>query len=209
MAASEPSSCTGYVALTYDDGPTEYTRAVSRELTAHGLTATFFLTGDSVEKYPEVAAELARDQHVGNHTYSHEHLLTLRRATVRSEIADTSTMIENATGIRPVLFRPPYGETDPQVRRAAAAEGMAEVIWTLDTRDWTGRTAEAVAATVGDAEDGDIILMHDDSQADVDAVPQIAAELADAGLCTAPIRASDTMKQAWEGLSFPAEVAAP
>lgn len=197
------------MALTYDDGPTGYTRSVARELTAHGLTATFFVTGTNVEKFPEVAAELARDHHVGNHTYSHEHLLTLRHSTVRSEIADTSTMIENATGVRPELFRPPYGETDPQVRRAAADAGMTEVIWTLDTRDWTGRTAEAVAATVGNAEDGDIILMHDDSQADVDAVPLIAAGLADAGLCTAPIRASDTMQQAWQGLSFPAEVATP
>lgn len=208
-SADAPKTCTGYVALTYDDGPTRFTRPLASSLAAHGLTATFFLLGDQVEEFPAVAAELAATQHIGNHTYSHEHLLTLRRATVRSEIEDTSTMIAKATGVRPQLFRPPYGETDPRIRKDAAAAGMTEVIWTLDTNDWRGRTAEQVARTVGTAKDGDIILMHDDSQADITAVPMIASALADAGLCTAPIRRSRTMTRAWEGLSFPAKVDAP
>lgn len=209
-AAVAQEDCSGgYVTLSYDDGPTDYTWELAHDLEEAGLTATFFMLGQQVARNPVLAEYVAARHQIGNHSYNNPDLIELGEKGRRREIFDTTAIIEEHTGQRPEFFRPPYGETDADIRTEVEAQGMTETLWTLDTVDWQGKTAGEIVAVVAEATDGDIIVMHDDDASDVEAVPLIAEVLAEKSLCTAPLRASDTPVEAWEDLSFNAEVARP
>src|SRR4051794_11299285 len=102
-AAAPPYPCSGYVALTFDDGPERYTGQLAAAVSASGLHATFFLVGRHVAQYPQVARDLARDGFVlGDHTWSHRVLTGLPRPRSggRSPVAPTRS------GRRPGRPRP-------------------------------------------------------------------------------------------------------
>jgi peptidoglycan/xylan/chitin deacetylase (PgdA/CDA1 family) len=206
---SAPSCSAGYVALTYDDGPSDWTWGVSTTLKAFKLRATFFMMGSKVTQNPDTVKKVAADGHiVANHTFDHPRLTDLTSAAIKKEIVDTSSAIKTATGSNPRLFRPPYGATNNAIRAIAANVGMTEVIWTLDTNDWQGLTAQQTADVVSTAKAGDVILMHDDSDIDVQAVPLIAKALSDKRLCTGKIVPSQDPVHVWDGLDYYAKVVA-
>jgi peptidoglycan/xylan/chitin deacetylase (PgdA/CDA1 family) len=178
----------GYVALTFDDGPTGSTGALLDALRAHGLRATMFNIGQRVRQNPALArAQRAAGMWVANHSWSHPNLPGLGRARIGAELARTQDAIRSATGTTPRLFRPPYGRTDATVRAVASGLGLTEVLWTVDSRDWAGASAAQIVAAAGTLGDGHVILMHDGIPATVDAIPRIAAGLASRGLATGTI----------------------
>jgi len=203
-----PTSCSaGYVGLTYDDGPSDWTRGVSKTLKANKLRATFFMMGSKVEQNPRMVRKVVDDGHiVGNHTFTHPRLTDLAAADVKKEIVRTSSAIKKVTGSNPKLFRPPYGLTNEQIREAAASAGMTEVIWTIDTYDYMGYTAQQIVDAVATAKDGDVILMHDDSDIDITAIPLFAKVLSDKNLCAGKIVPSQDPVHAWDGLDYYAKV---
>lgn len=196
-------TCSGYVALTYDDGPSEYTTAVADALEEEGMRATFFLLGENVQTDPEAVARLRQGGHaLATHTLTHPDLVAdWHESILADEVVAGAEALEEVTGEAPKWFRPPYGATDARVREGVEAAGMTEVIWTLDTFDWQGLSAEEVAAVFDEATDGDIVLMHDSSQVAVDAVPLIADRLADRGLCAGAVVPATGEVVVWEGLS--------
>lgn len=155
----------GAVALTFDDGPhPEGTPAILDELVRLDATATFFLTGEQVLRYPDVAREVAgRGHSVGVHGHRHL-LLTLRppRATW-ADLARACAVVEQATGTAPRLYRPPYGVANAAVLAAARRLGLRPVLWSRWGRDWERTaTAASVAANVTrDLRGGEILLLHD------------------------------------------------
>jgi peptidoglycan/xylan/chitin deacetylase (PgdA/CDA1 family) len=178
----------GYVALTFDDGPTGSTGALLDALRASGLRATMFNTGQRVRQNPTLArAQRAAGMWVANHSWSHPHLPRLDRARIRAELVRTQDAIRSATGTTARLFRPPYGETDATVRAVADGLGLAEVLWTVDSRDWTGASATQIVAAAGRLGDGQVILMHDGIPATIEAIPRIAAGLASRRLAAGTI----------------------
>jgi peptidoglycan/xylan/chitin deacetylase (PgdA/CDA1 family) len=200
-------TCNGYVALTYDDGPSDYTERVSAELKRNGLHATFFEMGVKVEQNSNaVKAVIADGNVVANHTWDHPPLTGLASGTADWQINETSHAIKKAIDASPTLFRPPLGATNPGIRHIAERHGLTEIIWTLDTKDWEGKTAQQIVNVVNSAKAGDVILMHDDANSDVIAVPLIAAALASKDLCAGKIVPSTTPVPAWEGLSYNAAV---
>jgi peptidoglycan/xylan/chitin deacetylase (PgdA/CDA1 family) len=171
------------VALTFDDGPDPArTPALLDALAELGVPATFFLLGKQVDAHPELAARIARDGHeLGNHTYNHRYLPLVRSHRVVTELAATDAAIERATGIVPVLARPPYGGRSPRNVRAFARAGKQLVLWDVNSFDWKGAPAEDVARRVVErARPGSIILLHearDGGEVTVDAVRMIVPEL--------------------------------
>jgi peptidoglycan/xylan/chitin deacetylase (PgdA/CDA1 family) len=167
------------------------------------------MMGSKVTQNPDTVKKVAADGHiVANHTFDHPRLTDLTSAAIKKEIVDTSSAIKTATGSDPRLFRPPYGATNNAIRAIAANVGMTEVIWTLDTNDWQGLTAQQTADVVSTAKAGDVILMHDDSDIDVQAVPLIAKALSDKRLCTGKIVPSQDPVHVWDGLDYYAKVVA-
>jgi peptidoglycan/xylan/chitin deacetylase (PgdA/CDA1 family) len=176
---------TGYVGLTFDDGPhPSTTMPLLEALRAHGAPATFFIWGEHAEAHPDLLrAEVSAGMWIANHTYTHPRLSRLGEPAVVDEIASTQRTIRRITGLTPTLFRPPYGDTNTGIRAGAARLGLTEVLWSVDTLDWAGASTAEIVAAAATVRPGGIILMHDlGYQTTVDAVPQILRDLADRGL---------------------------
>nr|WP_309238364.1 polysaccharide deacetylase family protein [Actinoplanes aureus] len=185
-----PGDCAnGYVGLTYDDGPNPgNTTNLLNALRANGLRATMFNTGQNAAANPSlVAAQVSAGMWVANHSYTHPHMLTLSAAQMSSELSRTQSAIQAAGGGTPVLFRPPYGETNATLESAASALGLRTIIWDVDSQDWNGATTAQIVQRAGTLTNGQIILMHDQYATTVAAIPQIAADLKSRGLCAGMI----------------------
>ena len=150
------------LALTFDDGPSEWTLAVLEVLERHGVPATFFFCGMNVERHPELARFVpSRGHEIGNHTYSHPWLLPLPAGTIRAELALTQKVIEKTTGVRPQLFRPPYGCRAPGLIDVERDLGLTEVLWTVIGRDWRAASTAIARRVLDGAGPGGIVCLHD------------------------------------------------
>lgn len=188
----------GYVGLTFDDGPNPAsTQALLSALQAGGARATFFIWGQHAQQYPDLLrAEAAAGMWIGNHTWSHPYLTQIGEPNAYNEIAQTQSIIQQTIGQTPTLFRPPYGDTNAQVRSDAQQLGLtAEVLWNVDSQDWNGASTRQIVQAASTMQNGSIILMHDGGyQTTVAAVPQILSDLAARGLCPGRIVAGANMQ---------------
>ncbi|MGW2842446.1 polysaccharide deacetylase family protein [Streptomyces sp. NPDC001493] len=190
--AASPSyaaTCSGYVGLTFDDGPSnDHTPAVLNALKQNGLRATMFNEGQFAASYPaQVKAEVDAGMWVGNHSYTHPHLIQQSQAEVDSEVSRTQQAIAAAGGGTPKLFRPPYGETNATLQAVEAKYGLTQVIWDVDSQDWNGASTDAIVQAAGRLTNGQVILMHEWPAATLAAIPRIAQGLAARGLCAGMI----------------------
>jgi peptidoglycan/xylan/chitin deacetylase (PgdA/CDA1 family) len=145
------------VALTFDDGPSEYTPGFLDVLREKHVPATFFEIGQEMAGREDTMRRiLSEGDEIGNHTMHHTEYPGY------SEIAPDSALIERYTHFAPCLFRPPGGGADSSVISTAASLGMQTITWDVDPRDWTTPGSAAVySRVVGAARPGSIILMHD------------------------------------------------
>lgn len=149
------------IALTFDDGPhPSYTEQLLDGLKERNVVATFFVTGENAQNYPNIIRREQEEGHlIGNHTYSHIQLTSGNRETFREELVKTNEILENITGEKVSFVRPPYGSWDKSFEKEL---NMFPVLWNIDPLDWCSHNAECIAAKVVEkAGDGDIILMHD------------------------------------------------
>jgi peptidoglycan-N-acetylglucosamine deacetylase len=153
------------VALTFDDGPHPVgTPAVLDVLDEAGIKATFFLVGEQVERRPALAVEIARRGHlVALHGYRHWPQPVMRAAAVEDDLARGAAAIEDATGARPRLHRPPYGLYSRAGLAAARRDGLQPLLWSKWGKDWRRLTTPQRIATrvVRELRPGDVILLHD------------------------------------------------
>ena len=182
-------ACNGYVGLTYDDGPTSTTSALVNALNSAGVKATFFVWGQRAQQNPSALQQVVSAGHwVANHSWTHPHMTSLSTTQMASEISQTQNGIQQTTGQRPTLFRPPYGETNATLRSVEQQQGIqAEVLWSHDSRDWAGASTQQIVQTASSMNAGNIILMHDGYQTTIQAIPQIVSNLAARNLCPGKI----------------------
>lgn len=170
-----------YVALTFDDGPSPAnTPKVLDILKRHGARATFFVAGENALRNKGILARAASEGHeIGSHTYSHIKLTGSSDGKIESEMSRTSSIIEEATGRKPVLMRPPYGATNKRlVDKMYNDYGMTSVLWDVDTQDWRHPGVDVVVRrAVGNARAGSIILVHDIHASTLAAVEDIVVGL--------------------------------
>lgn len=152
------------VCLTFDDGPDpDVTPRLLGLLGRHGAPATFFVTGARAQRYPGLIRELlARGHTLGNHSYHHDPLLMLRsRARLREEIARTQEVL-SAFAVRPLVFRPPVGITNPRLAGILRELGLTCVMFSCRACDRGNRRIGRLADTIlKKVRPGDIILLHD------------------------------------------------
>lgn len=202
-AASEPCA-NGYVAITFDDGPTAMTPDYVQALYDAGwVRATFFLTGAHALDYPQYVDLLAQNGHwIGNHSFSHPFLDDLGEPDTFNELLGTNQILLSQTGSAPTLFRPPYGRTNAQVRQDAYTLGMTEVLWTADSFDYNGITTQEIVDNALQVQSGGIILLHEGYATTLAAIPQIVDGLAERGLCAGKVVPSETPVEAWPGTTY-------
>ncbi|MBQ9138404.1 MAG: polysaccharide deacetylase family protein [Alistipes sp.] len=171
------------VALTFDDGPDPVmTPLVLDTLRQRGVKATFFLVGSKVAQHPDIVRRIVEEGHtVGNHTHTHSAYFPLRsRVRVEEELDMCHKAIFEATGLKPQLFRPPFGVTNPIIGRAVRSRGYRTIGWSIRSLDtMSSRTRREVwQSVVRRLHTGGIILLHDRC----DGAERLLAELIDVTL---------------------------
>jgi peptidoglycan-N-acetylglucosamine deacetylase len=173
----------GYVALTFDDGPSKHSIDIMNVLKKHEVGGTFFFVGTNVKKHPDyVRAIHANGYSVGSHSMTHSQLTSLTYEQQQVELTRVADLIEPITDEKLVLFRPPYGSYDDRTEALSQQQGSKMVLWNRDPEDWLTRDEDKIFDYVQHIEaSGSIILLHE-SQAVVDALPKIIKHLQDQGL---------------------------
>ena len=169
------------IALTFDDGPsTAWTPTLLDGMKERGVKATFFLIGENADKNPEIVKRMAEEGHlIGNHTYHHVELTKVSENEARLELADTSAVIVRITGKEPEYMRPPFGAWQRKLEQEIQ---MLPVLWTIDPLDWTTENQdEIVNKVVTEAEENDIILLHDCYKSSIEAGLRIVDILQEEG----------------------------
>ena len=154
----------GAAAITFDDGPhSEGTPAVLEQLARAGARATFFMVGEQVDRNPSLATEVAAAGHsIASHGYLHQNQLRRTRRELEHDLSRADAAIAEATGRRPLLYRPPYGIFS-WYGIELAWRGWTPLLWSRWGRDWAARaTPDSIAAKVTEhLEAGDVLLLHD------------------------------------------------
>jgi peptidoglycan/xylan/chitin deacetylase (PgdA/CDA1 family) len=178
LARGNPKDKT--VALTFDDGPhPQFTPQLLDILQRNNVRATFFVVGEMAEQYPDLIRHERSAGHViGNHTYHHVNLTKIPVAEVLIEWDACQHVVEAVTGERMHFCRPPGGDYDDTVIRAAMALGLTTVLWTDDPGDYASPGDTVIRRRVLDrVSNGGIILLHDGIQQTIDVLPQIIQHL--------------------------------
>lgn len=159
------------VALTFDDGPHPVnTPKVLDILDQYGVKATFFVTGQNAERYPELIRRIVREGHtLGNHTYDHSDLAKLSQSDILNELSRTQRAVDKALGYHYELkqVRPPYGSADQEVKDTLKGQGSQEILWNVDSNDWRyPKNDKAILDNVFAGSEsvyvrGGVILFHD------------------------------------------------
>jgi peptidoglycan/xylan/chitin deacetylase (PgdA/CDA1 family) len=156
---------------------------VLRILAKHHQHATFFVTGYAATSHAfELRQIRASGNAFGDHTVTHAQLTREKPAKRRWELLSTAERVEAATGVRPTLFRPPYGESTRKINTMVRELGMLPITWSTDSKDWMRPGVKKIVATaLKGASAGSIILLHDgggDRRQTIAALPLILAGLA-------------------------------
>lgn len=168
----------GYVALTFDDGPSPYTREIVDILREHQVDATFFFIGVHALKYPN-AVKYASDNNmvVGNHSWSHRSLIGRGPEIIRDEIAKTNDYLSSITDAPVTVFRPPFGHVNDQLINIVTDEQMKVILWNRDPRDWRVNNSKDILDYFYRIDSsGGIYVLHE-NELTVRALPEIIQHL--------------------------------
>jgi peptidoglycan-N-acetylglucosamine deacetylase len=172
------------IALTFDDGPAPTTTPqVLKILRENNIKGTFFWIGVNLQKHPDIARQVVADGHaIGNHTWHHWYF-RMNPATAAAEVENTNKLIQDATGVKTVLFRPPGGYLHNGLVGYARRQNYAIAMWSSEPGEFFPRnTVSAYVRNVLNlAQPGGIVLMHDIHPKSVQALPLIITALRQRG----------------------------
>ncbi len=152
------------VALTFDDGPTEFTPEILQTLEELDVKATFFLIGSEIEANPQWAQQIAdAGQEIGNHSYSHSRMVFKRYGWIAGEIERTDELIRETGYDGEILFRPPNGKKLLLLPLYLHNHGRKTILWTLEPNSHAEANASAdgiVQSVLENVQPGSMILLH-------------------------------------------------
>ena len=157
-------------------------------LDEYNIKTTFFLVDIWTQKYPELVKEIVtRGHEIGNHSTSHPQMSKLNETQIAKELNTQADNVLAIAGVRPVLFRPPYGDYNNRVITTARVQGFVPIQWSVDSLDWKNRGAQEIINRATKVKSGDIVLFHNDSQYILDALPAVLKYYAENGYSVVPI----------------------
>lgn len=168
------------IALTFDDGPNEMTIAVLDVLQRYNAKATFFCIGKNIEKHADILQRTINDGHtIGNHSCSHSPFFDFYNTTeVIAEIEKTNVLIKSVLGKETTLFRPPYGVTNPSIRKALSVTKHKTIGWNIRSLDGIIKNKKFLFdRIIKRIKPGGIVLLHDTSMETVVVLEQLLSFL--------------------------------
>ena len=168
------------VSLTFDAAwGAEDTDRLIEIFDTYDVAVTFFVVGDWVEKFPEEVKKLHDAGHeVMNHSDTHPYMSKISESERAAELKNCNDKIEQITGVRPTLFRPPYGDYNNAVIRSVEAAGMTCIQWSVDSLDWKDPSPQEMTQRVlSKVRSGDIVLFHNAAKNTPAALPDIIEAL--------------------------------
>ena len=178
------------VAISFDAAwGDQFTDGILEILDRHNVKATFFLVGFWVDKYPDMVKKIHEKGHdVQNHSTTHPHMSKLSAEQIANELNTTSDKIENLTGIRPTLFRPPFGDYSNKVLETIMENQHYVIQWDVDSLDWKELGAQPVVDRVTrNVKKGSIVLFHNNAKYVLEYLPLVIERLQKQGYEIVPI----------------------
>ena len=163
--------------------------SILETLKNNNVKITFFIVGDWIDKFPEAVKKINSEGHeIASHSNTHPHVNNLSYEENIKEIEDSNKKIESITGKRTKVYRPPYGEYNDTVIKAAQDKGYYCIQWSLDTLDYTGITGEEMWKKLeGKIKSGDIILSHNGTKHTADSLDMLIKNIKNKGLEIVPV----------------------
>jgi peptidoglycan-N-acetylglucosamine deacetylase len=163
-----------HIALSFDDGPAQYTAQVLQILQDYGVEAAFFCIGNRIAGNEAILQQIHQEGHlIGNHSFSHHFWFDLYSASkMQSDLAQMNQLAENVTGLKLRLFRPPYGVTNPNLKKAIKAGDFVSVGWNVRSLDTVIKDPQKLLQRVNKRlKPGAIVLFHDTNATTVTILP--------------------------------------
>lgn len=180
LPVSASSGPKGYIALTFDDGPSgPITERLLEGLAERDVKATFFVCCYRMDQYPETLTAIAQGGHeIGLHSCCHEYMHKMSAGEVAADMEACSTLLAEYTGLSATLFRPPGGLYSDVLLEEAEKAGFSILLWSVDPRDWDqSRRGQVLPYLAQHTGAGDIVLLHDLYPNSVDAALALIDQL--------------------------------
>ena len=167
----------------------EDTEKLIEILDKYNVKATFFVVGEWVDKYPESVKALSDAGHeIMNHSNTHPHMPKLSDDNIRKEVEECNEKIEKVTGIKPILFRAPYGDYNNNLVSCIKNCGMYCIQWNVDSLDWKDISANEICdRVISKVSPGSIVLFHNAAKNTPEALPKVLDKLQGDGYKIIPI----------------------
>lgn len=178
------------IAISFDAAwGDDHTGAILDILDQYQVKTTFFLVDFWVEKFPDDVKEIvARGHEVGNHSATHPDMTGLSAEQIQKELQITADRIESLTGVKPTLFRSPFGAYNNRLIEVSRENGYHVIQWSVDSLDWKDITAEQIVERVtSGVEPGAIVLFHNNATHVEEYLPAILEKLQAEGYEIVPI----------------------
>lgn len=178
------------VAISFDAAwGAEYTQEILDILEEYDVKSTFFLVGMWVDEYPEKVKAIHEAGHeIGNHSTSHPDMAKISQEEIIEELNVTGEKIEEITGETPILLRPPFGSYSDTLITTAKEQGYYTIQWDVDSLDWKEEGVDPLIEKVtSKAQQGSIILCHNNAKYITQALPTILETLQKEGYKFVPI----------------------
>ena len=179
------------IAISFDDGPAvNYTPAILQVLNNENVKATFFCIGNRIAGNENILKQIHADGHIiGNHSYSHHFWFDLYSAKkMQEDLKQMDAETERVTGLKPKLFRPPYGVTNPNVKKAIINGGYTPVGWSVRSMDTVMKDEKKLLAKInGGIQPGAVFLFHDTSKITLNILPYFIQEVKKRGYNIVPL----------------------
>ncbi|QEK12540.1 polysaccharide deacetylase family protein [Crassaminicella thermophila] len=178
------------IAISFDAAwGDQYTNGILDILDKYNVKTTFFLVGFWVDKYPDMVKKIQDKGHeIGNHSSTHPHMSKLSVGQITQELNETGEKIEKITGVKPILFRPPFGDYNNRLIETAKKNGYYTIQWDVDSLDWKELGAQPVVDRVTrNVKKGSIVLFHNNAKYVLEYLPLVIERLQREGYEIVPI----------------------
>ena len=179
------------IAISFDDGPAvNYTPAILQVLKNENVKATFFCIGNRIAGNEDILSQIQEDGHViGNHSYSHHFWFDMYTGKkMQEDLTQMDKEMERVTGLKPKLFRPPYGVTNPNLKKAIIKGGYTPVGWNVRSMDTVIKDENKLLRKINTGiKPGAVFLFHDTSKATLHVLAEFIKEVKKRGYNIIPL----------------------